>query len=269
MIDDYYVRARSGELVPLSSFVAITRSTEPNALTTFQQLNSAVLQGVLMPGRSLGEGLAFLEKTAAEVLPAGFGYDYQGESRQFRNEGDTLAFAFGFAILIIFLVLAAQFESFRDPLIILMSVPMSIFGALLFMNFGLATVNIYTQIGLVTLVGLISKHGILMVAFANELQVSERLSRREAIVRAAAVRLRPILMTTGAMVMGAVPLLVAQGAGSAARQSVGLVIVTGMTVGTLFTLFVVPVIYTYLAARRTPAADEAAAGTRPAAAPAQ
>jgi multidrug efflux pump len=255
-IDRIHVRTAKGALVPLSTVVSIRSSVQPNALTTFQQLNSATIQAVMYPGRSIGEGLDFLKAKAKEIFPEGFSYDFQGESRQYEQEGDTLALAFGFAIIVIFLVLAAQFESFRDPLIILTTVPLSICGALVFMNVGLATVNIYTQVGLVTLIGLISKHGILMVEFANEVQEREGLDRRAAILKAAAIRLRPILMTTAAMVIGVVPLLTAAGAGATSRFNIGLVVAAGMTIGTLFTLFVLPVIYTYLAAIRRPHAEE-------------
>jgi multidrug efflux pump len=184
---------------------------------------------------------------ASEVLPEGFAYDFQGESRQYVQESGTLVITFAFALIIIYLVLAAQYESFRDPLIILIALPTAMFGALLPLNFGLATMNIYTQVGLVTLIGLISKHGILMVDYANHLQARERLNRRQAIEKAAAIRLRPILMTTAAMVVGMIPLLTASGAGAASRFSIGLVIAAGMLIGTLFTLFVTPAVYTYVA----------------------
>jgi multidrug efflux pump len=195
----------------------------------------------------MGQAVAFLEQTADEVLPRGFNHDYLSESRQYVREGNQLTVTFVFALIIIYLVLAAQFESLRDPLVILVSVPMSICGALLPLFMGLATMNIYTQVGLVTLIGLISKHGILMVEFANVLQRTEQLDRRTAIERAAQVRLRPILMTTAAMVVGLIPLLMASGAGAASRFSIGIVIVAGMSIGTLFTLFVLPMVYTVLA----------------------
>jgi multidrug efflux pump len=251
-IKQVYVRTKSGSLVSLATVTRTLRSTEPNALTTFQQLNSATIQAVMYPGRTLGEGLDFLRSKSKELFPEGFTYDFQGESRQLVREGSTLAIAFAFAMIVIFLVLAAQFESFRDPLIILIAVPMSIAGALIPMNLGLATVNIYTQVGLVTLIGLISKHGILMVEFANQLQRAEGLAKRDAIVKAASIRLRPILMTTAAMVVAMVPLLMASGAGAKSRFDIGLVIAAGMTIGTLFTLFMVPTIYTYLAGEHRP-----------------
>ena len=261
----YQVRTGTGTLVPLSSVVSIGESVQPNALTTFQQLNSAILSGVPFPGRTVGEAIDFLKAKAGEVLPAGFSYDFQGESRQYVQEGSRLAVTFVFALIIIYLVLAAQYESFRDPLIILIALPTAMFGALIPINLGLASINIYTQVGLVTLIGLISKHGILMVDYANHLQENEGLSRREAIERAAAIRLRPILMTTAAMVVGMLPLLIAAGAGAASRFSIGLVIAAGMTVGTLFTLFVTPVVYTYVA--RDHAAHRARGTSGPAPAP--
>jgi hydrophobe/amphiphile efflux-1 (HAE1) family protein len=242
----YQVRTRDGTLVPLSNVATVTKTVEPNALTNFQQLNSATLSAVPFPGRTVGEAINFLKQKAAESFPEGFSYDFQGESRQFVQEGNTLVYTFIFALVIIFLVLAAQYESFRDPLIILVALPTAIFGALIPMNAGLATINIYTQIGLVTLIGLISKHGILMVDFANRLQ-EQGYGRREAIEHAASIRLRPILMTTAAMVVAMVPLLIATGAGAAARFDIGVVIFAGMTIGTLFTLFVTPVVYTYIA----------------------
>jgi multidrug efflux pump len=180
-------------------------------------------------------------------MPAGFSHDYLADSRQYVQEGNQLAITFGFALIIIFLVLAAQFESLRDPLVIMISVPMAIVGALIPLFFGAATMNIYTQVGLLTLVGLITKHGILMVEFANELQLNEGLDKRSAIEMAARIRLRPILMTTAAMVTGLIPLLTASGAGAASRFSIGLVVVAGMSIGTLFTLFVLPAVYVGLA----------------------
>ncbi len=268
LLKDYYVRTASGDLVPLSTIMTVGQSVQPSALTTFQQLNSATISAVMFPGRSLGEGLDFLGQKAEEIFPSGFSYDFQGESRQFVQEGDTLAYAFLFSLVVIFLVLAAQFESFRDPLIILISVPMSIFGALLFMSFGAATINIYTQIGLVTLIGLISKHGILMVEFANKLQEEEGLSVAAAIEKAAGTRLRPILMTTAAMVVGMVPLLIADGAGAKSRFDIGFVIASGMIIGTIFTLFVVPAMYTFLA-RDHSRAHAAGAAVKPAETPAE
>ena len=264
----YQVRTSTGTLVPLSSVVSIGQSVQPNALTSFQQLNSATLSGVPFPGRTVGEAISFLRSTAQAKLPEGFSYDFQGESRQYVQEGSTLVITFVFALIIIYLVLAAQYESFRDPLIILIALPTAMFGAMIPLNLGLATINIYTQVGLVTLIGLISKHGILMVDYANQLQESKGFDRRRAIEEAAAIRLRPILMTTAAMVVGMVPLLIASGAGAASRYSIGLVIAAGMSIGTLFTLFVTPAVYTYVArdhhgvrARMAPA--ERRTGQRP------
>ena len=253
----YQVRTSTGALVPLSSVVSIGQSVQPNALTSFQQLNSATLSGVPFPGRTVGEAIDFLKTTAQQKLPEGFSYDFQGESRQYVQEGSTLVITFVFALIIIYLVLAAQYESFRDPLIILIALPTAMFGAMIPLNLGLATINIYTQVGLVTLIGLISKHGILMVDYANHLQESKGLDRRRAIEEAAAIRLRPILMTTAAMVVGMVPLLIASGAGAASRYSIGLVIAAGMSIGTLFTLFVTPAVYTYVARDHLRARKEA------------
>jgi multidrug efflux pump len=242
MLTHYYVTTASGQQIPLSTVVTLDSSTEPNALTQYNQLNSATFQAVLMPGVTVGQAVAFMEKETSG-LPKGFSHDYFGDARQYTREGNQLTYTFFFALAIIYLVLAAQFESLRDPLVILVSVPMSVFGALLPLFLGLATLNIYTQIGLVTLIGLISKHGILMVSFANELQRQQNLDRLQAIAIAARIRLRPILMTTAAMVVGLIPLLTASGAGAASRFSIGLVVVAGMSIGTLFTLFVLPAVY--------------------------
>ena len=236
----------TGQQVPLSTLVTVETATNPNALSHYNQLNSATFQAVPMPGVTVGAAVDFLEN-AAKQLPSGFNHDYLADSRQYVQEGSQLAIAFGFALIIIFLVLAAQFESLRDPLVIMISVPMAISGALMPLFFGLATINIYTQVGLLTLVGLISKHGILMVEFANELQLKEGLDKRSAIEMSARVRLRPILMTTAAMVAGLLPLLTAAGAGAASRYSIGLVVVSGMMIGTLFTLFVLPAVYVAIA----------------------
>ena len=243
----YQIRTSAGGLVPLSNVATVSRTVQPNSLTNFQQLNSATLTAVPFPGRTVGEAIEFLEDKAATAFPEGYSYDWQGESRQFVQEGNSLVYTFVFALVVIYLVLAAQYESFRDPFIILIALPTSIFGALVPMNIGLATINIYTQIGFVCLIGLIAKHGILMVDFANKLQEDDGYSRADAIEHAAAIRLRPILMTTAATVVAMVPLLIASGAGAAARFNIGVVIAAGMTVGTLFTLFVTPTMYTFLA----------------------
>ncbi len=247
VVKQIYISTSSGKLVPLSTFVTMSTSTQPNNLSAFQQLNSATLNGMLMPGHTIAEGLSFLQTQANKIFPKTIRYDYAGQSRQYIQEGSALVYTFMFSLIIIYLVLAAQFESFRDPFIILISVPLSICGALIPINMGFATINIYTQIGLITLIGLITKHGILMVEFANQLQREEGVSIREAIERAASIRLRPILMTTAAMVVGVIPLLIATGAGATGRFAIGIVIAAGMLIGTIFTLFVVPTIYTFLA----------------------
>ena len=246
MLNDYYVPSAGGGQVPLASLVRPERSVEPSQRTQFQQLNAVTVQGSMAPGVSLGQALGYLEQQAAENFPSGVTYDYDGESRQYAEQGAALVITFFLALVVIYLVLAAQFESWRDPVIILISVPMSIAGALIFMTLGLATVNIYTQVGLITLIGLISKNGILIVEFANQLRERDGLERREAIEKAAAIRLRPILMTTVAMVVAMVPLLLASGPGAVSRFDIGLVIATGLGVGTLFTLFVVPAVYLLL-----------------------
>jgi multidrug efflux pump len=249
-LDQYYLYTTEGEAVPLSALVHYSSTVEPSARTQFQQLNSITVEGILAPGVSLGDALAFLQAEADRNFPQGFGYDFNGESRQYAEQGNTLVITFFLAIIVIYLVLAAQFESWRDPLIILVSVPMSIAGALIFLTLGFATVNIYTQVGLITLIGLISKNGILIVEFANQLRETEGLSRREAIEKASAIRLRPILMTTVAMIMAMVPLLMANGPGAVSRFDIGLVIATGLGVGTLFTLFVLPAVYLVLTAKQ-------------------
>ncbi|ODN72371.1 Efflux pump membrane transporter BepE [Methylobrevis pamukkalensis] len=243
---EFFVRSQSGAMVPLSSVVTIETVPSAPAVEQFNQLNSATISALPLPTVSTGDGLAELQRIGQEVMPEGYFVEYAGQSRLEIEAGNTLLIAFGAAVIVIYLVLAAQFESFRDPLIIMMSVPLSIFGALIFLNIGLGTLNIYTQVGLITLVGLITKHGILMVEFANQQREEHHLSKHDAIIEAAKVRLRPILMTTAAMVVGMFPLIVAEGAGAAARYSIGLVIATGMSIGTLFTLFVVPMFYSFL-----------------------
>ncbi|MBF0330501.1 MAG: efflux RND transporter permease subunit [Candidatus Omnitrophica bacterium] len=248
-LKDYYITTASGASVPVSTIVDLKTSVVPQSLNHFQQLNSATISGVQMPGVPLGQALQKLKQIGEEVLPQGYSVDYGGQSRQFVKESSALVITFFFALLIIFLALAAQFESFRDPLIILVSVPMSICGALIFISLGVggASLNIFTQVGLVTLIGLISKHGILIVQFANDLQ-REGKTKRKAVETAAGIRLRPILMTSAAMVFGVMPLVMASGAGAAGRFNMGLVISTGISIGTLFTLFVVPAMYMMLAA---------------------
>ncbi|MDD1625711.1 MAG: efflux RND transporter permease subunit, partial [Methylococcaceae bacterium] len=241
---NYYIRAANGATVPLSTIATINTKTVPQSLNHFQQLNAAIIAGVPFPGVTLGDAIKSLKAIAVKVLPPGYSVDYAGQSRQLVRESSGFAYTFLFALVIIFLALAALFESFRDPLIILVSVPMSIAGALIFIALGIgeATLNIYTQVGLVTLMGLISKHGILIVEFAN-IKQKEGLSKRAAIETAAGIRLRPILMTTAAMVLGVLPLIFATGAGAVSRFNIGLVIATGIAIGTLFTLFVVPAVY--------------------------
>ncbi|AWB48275.1 multidrug efflux protein [Gemmobacter aquarius] len=248
-LGDFYVRSTTGAMVPLSAVITVSTGVAPSAIEQFNQLNSTTLSALPIPGVSTGDGLQTLVDAAQPLLPDGFFIDYSGQSRLEVTEGNTIMLAFALAIVVIYLVLAAQFESFRDPLIILMSVPLSIFGAIIPLNLGLGTLNIYTQVGLITLIGLITKHGILLVEFANQARRERGLSRRDAIVAAAKVRLRPILMTTAAMALGVIPLIVASGAGAAARYSVGLVIFSGITVGTIFTLFVVPAFYTLISRR--------------------
>ena len=254
-LNDIYVRGNNGAMIQLSNLVKVTETVAPKELNRFNQFRSATITGNIAPGYSLGEALKFLENTADRVLPASARYDYSGESREFKDAGSSLVFVFILALGFIFLVLAAQFESFVDPLIILLTVPLSITGALIALNLTGGTLNIYSQIGLVTLIGLISKHGILIVEFANRLQL-EGKPAHEAVVEAAVLRLRPILMTTLAMVSGAVPLAIAAGAGAESRQEIGWVVVGGMTFGTLLTLFVVPTAYTILAKSRSKAKAE-------------
>jgi multidrug efflux pump len=241
-LEKYYVRTASNELVPLSAIISLQSTVEPNELTQFQQLNSTTVQGIMMPPNSLGTGLAFLSDKLEEIAPSGFKAGYTGASQRFMQETSSFPILFLLSLILIFLVLAAQFNSFRDPFVVLLSVPLSIFGAVVPIALGFATLNIYTQIGLLTLIGLISKHGILIVEFSNKL-LQQGMSRHDAVLEAASLRLRPILMTTFATVMGVWPLVIATGPGANSRFSIGLMITTGMLVGTLFTLFVIPVFY--------------------------
>lgn len=243
-LSGYYVRAQSGTLVPLATIVDVDMRPAANGLRQFNQMNAITLSGVLLPGVTMGQAVDFLKTLP---LPAGAKVDWLSDSRQFVKEGNQLTVSFGFALIVIFLVLAAQFESLRDPLVIMVTVPLAICGALIPLWLGYSTLNIYTQIGLVTLIGLISKHGILMVSFANHIQMQEGIGPAEAILKAAVIRMRPVLMTTAAMVTGLIPLLFAGGAGAASRFAIGIVVVTGMLIGTLFTLFVLPTIYSLLA----------------------
>ncbi|MFZ0255848.1 MAG: efflux RND transporter permease subunit [Gammaproteobacteria bacterium] len=250
MLDNYYLRSASGALLPLASIISFEDVVEPSQRTQFQQLNSLTLEGVMVPGVTLGDALGYLEDEARALLPSGFSFEYSGQARQYVQQGSALVITFFLAILVVYLVLAAQFESWRDPVIILISVPMSIAGALAFLMLGLATINIYTQVGLITLIGLIAKNGILIVEFANQLQRSEGLGKHEAVEKAASIRLRPILMTTVSMVVAMLPLLTASGPGAVSRFQIGLVIASGLGIGTLFTLFVVPAFYVLLARQR-------------------
>ncbi|WP_339630946.1 efflux RND transporter permease subunit [uncultured Sneathiella sp.] len=261
-LNDIYVRGRDGTPIQLSNLVSVRETVAPKELNRFNQFRAATITGNIAPGYSLGEGLDALEATARQVLPPTARYDFAGESREFKAAGTSLLFVFLLALGFIFLVLAAQFESFVDPLIIMFTVPLSMTGALLALNLSGGTLNIYSQVGLVTLIGLISKHGILIVQFANQLQ-DEGKSIHDAVVEAAALRLRPILMTTGAMVSGAIPLALASGAGAESRQEIGWVIVGGMTFGTVLTLFVVPTAYSLLARNRKKGKLEASKDSRP------
>jgi multidrug efflux pump len=247
-LGNYYLNTTSGSVIPLSTVTTVKTTVVPESLNHFQQLNSATLSAVAFPGITMGEALDKLVSITNSVLPQGYTVGYAGPSRQYIQESSALVVTFFFALIIIFLSLAALFESFRDPLIVLISVPMSICGAMIFISLGIkgASLNIYTEVGLVTLIGLISKHGILIVQFANDLQ-REGKPKREAVESAASIRLRPILMTTAAMVLGVIPLLTATGAGAVSRFDIGLVISTGISIGTLFTLFVVPAMYMFLA----------------------
>ncbi len=259
-IQDYQIETASGELVPLATLVDIRQEVVPSKREQFQQLNAVTLSGVALV--SLGEALDHLETTARQIAPRNVRIDYKGESRQFQQEGAALEVTFVLSILVIYLVLAAQFESWRDPFVILMSVPLSIAGAMAFLFLGFASVNIYTQVGLITLIGLIAKNGILIVEFANQLREREGLDKRGAVIKASMIRLRPILMTTVSMLVAMVPLLTASGPGAVSRFHIGLVIATGLGLGTLFTLFIVPGMYVLVASRQTQGELEAATATR-------
>ncbi|MEF1255665.1 MULTISPECIES: multidrug efflux RND transporter permease subunit [unclassified Vibrio] len=251
-MNNYYVRSANGKAVPLGSLITIDVVAEPRSLPHFNQLNSATVGAVPAPGTAMGDAINWFEGIAADKLPSGYNHDYMGEARQYVTEGSALYATFGLALAIIFLVLAIQFESLKDPLVIMVSVPLAICGALIALAWGAATMNIYSQVGLITLVGLITKHGILICEVAKEEQLHNKLSKTEAVMEAAKVRLRPILMTTAAMIAGLIPLMYATGAGAAQRFSIGIVIVAGLAIGTIFTLFVLPVIYSYLAEKHKP-----------------
>jgi multidrug efflux pump len=255
-LEKYYLRTHSGELVPMSAVISLDARIEPNALTQYQQLNSTVIQGIMKPPNSLGTGLDFLRGKLGEIAPRGFREGYTGASHRFMQETASFPILFSLAMILIFLVLAVQFDSFRDPFIVLLSVPLSIFGAVVPMALGFTTLNIYTQIGLLTLIGLISKHGILIVEFANKLALLG-INRHDAVLQAASLRLRPILMTTFATVLGVWPLVIASGPGANSRFSIGLMITAGMLVGTLFTLFVIPSFYLPFRKTREPELEDA------------
>jgi len=268
-IERLFVRGRGDTMVPLGSLIKVREAVSPRELNHFNQRRSVSITANLAPGYALGEALQFMDEAAKRILPSGYATDLNGVSREFRSSSGALGLVFVLALMFIFLVLAAQFESFVDPFVILLAVPLSTLGALLALHLAGGTLNVYSQIGLITLVGLISKHGILIVEFANQLRQQGR-PIADAVVEASSLRLRPILMTTGAMVLGALPLALASGAGAESRRQIGWVIVGGMSVGTLLTLFVVPTMYTLLARQRVPGeitTPEAHTGDAPAAAP--
>ena len=254
-IEKIFVRGRSEAMVPLSALVKIREVVVPRELNHFGQRRSATITANVAPDYSLGEALNYLDETARKVLKPGYATDVNGSSREFRKSSDSLTLVFLLALVFIFLVLAAQFESFIDPLVIMLSVPLSMAGALLALKWSGGTLNVFSQIGLITLVGLITKHGILIVEFANQLR-EQGMSTLDAIQQSASQRIRPILMTTGAMVLGAIPLALASGAGAESRQQIGWVIVGGMSAGTLLTVFVVPTMYTLLARKHAPGAKK-------------
>lgn len=261
-IDRIYVRGRNDAMIPLSALVKVRESVSPRELNHFGQRRSVSITASLAGDYSLGEALKFMDQTAAKVLKTGYSTDLNGTSREFRNSQGALAIVFVLALVFIFLVLAAQFESFIDPLVIMLSVPLSMIGALLALKWSGGSLNVYSQIGLITLVGLITKHGILIVEFTNQLR-GQGMEMIDALVKASSQRLRPIMMTTGAMVLGALPLALAKGAGAESRTQIGWVIVGGMSLGTLLTVFVVPTMYTLFARKAVPGANKAIAREQP------
>uniref|UniRef100_UPI00286CE9B1 efflux RND transporter permease subunit n=1 Tax=Polaromonas sp. TaxID=1869339 RepID=UPI00286CE9B1 len=261
-IDRIYVRGRNDAMIPLSSLVKVRESVSPRELNHFGQRRSVSITAGLAGDYSLGEALTFMDQTAAKVLKSGYSTDLNGTSREFKNSQGALAIVFVLALVFIFLVLAAQFESFVDPLVIMLSVPLSMIGALLALKWSGGSLNVYSQIGLITLVGLITKHGILIVEFTNQLR-GQGMEMIDALVKASAQRLRPILMTTGAMVLGALPLALSHGAGAESRTQIGWVIVGGMSLGTLLTVFVVPTMYALFARKAIPGANTAVAKEQP------
>lgn len=265
-IERIYVRGRNDAMIPLSALVKVSESVSPRELNHFGQRRSVSITASLAPDYSLGEALRFMDQTAAKVLKTGYSTDLNGTSREFRNSQGALVIVFVLALVFIFLVLAAQFESFIDPLVIMLSVPLSMIGALLALKWSGGSLNVYSQIGLITLVGLITKHGILIVEFTNQLR-AQGMEMIEALVKASSQRLRPILMTTGAMVLGALPLALAHGAGAESRTQIGWVIVGGMSLGTLLTVFVVPTMYALFARQAVPGANKTVAQENPGAHP--
>ena len=253
-LGDYYVKSNSGAMIPLRSFVKIAVQGEPRALPHFNQVNAATISMVPIPGVTMGQTVDFIKMNAVKMLPSNYRYDFLGQSRQYIKEGNSLFITFFLAICIIFLVLASQFESMRDPIVILLNVPLAISGALLCMTWGLASMNIYTQVGLITLIALISRHGILICEVAKEQQIKHGKNRVDAVIYAANLRLRAILMTTFSMLAGLLPLLFAVGPGAISRFGIGIVIVFGLGIGTLFTLFVLPVLYSLIASKHQPIA---------------
>jgi multidrug efflux pump len=252
---DMKLRTPAGDLVPLSAVASLDQSVAPRELNKFQQKNAFRIRGGILPGRTKEQGLQVMERLAAELLPPGYTIDYAGESRQLRQEGNTTLGVLGISLAFVFMALAVQFNSFRDPLVVLLgSVPLAMSSALVFTFLDLTTINIYSQVGFITLVGLISKNAILIVEFARQLQTDGR-SKFDAIRLSAETRLRPVLMTAGATIMGHLPLVLVSGPGAEARNSIGIVLVAGMAVGTLFTLFVLPSVYYLLAAAHRPSPD--------------
>src|SRR5437868_11922901 len=255
-LENIYVTGSNNKLVPLSTFATLNTTTQPRQLNKFQQLNAVRIQGVIPPPVPLDTALKFLENESAKMLPQGFTVDYAGESRQLRVEGSKFLGIFALSGVLIYLILAAQFESFRDPFIILAgSVPLALSGALAFSFLGATSLNIYSQVGLITLVGLVSKNGILIVQFANHLQETGK-DKLAAVIEAAGTRLRPIMMTTASTIAGHFPLILARGPGAGARNSIGIMLVSGMIIGTMFTLFVVPSIYMLVARTRVPVSTD-------------
>ena len=248
MLRHFYLRADSGAMVPLSTFVSISSQITPDFLPQFQQLNSVTIEGDTASGVSLGTAIGFLQKASAGKLTAGQHVDYAGVSRQFVHQGNAFVVTFGFALIVVFLVLSAQFESFRDALVVMTAVPVTLVGAVIPISLGVSTINIYSEVGMILLIGLVSKQGILIVQFSRGIQQDEGLNKRDALMRAAELRLRPILMTVAAMIAGSVPLVLATGAGAAARFSMGLVIICGLAFGSLVSLFVIPAFYVWFGA---------------------